>query len=1432
MKQKANLKKKIVPSLLTVSILCALYSTDALAVSVNGKTHITNPEIFLFNPDDSSYTITDDVLNNAGSHKFVMAQGDKVAIVKPGDVHQFISDIETKGIQQALTDHAVVGFIGGEGQLDDGLTGALDWIENPNIGDDFFANIIIEPAIKNIIPQEVNNLASKINNIDTTGKENTVVIEKENKGDTFIAIGDGECSPIVIGAISGDLSVNTGLAGNITVTGYSKNYNTKFNAESTSITRNGDAHMYVNSGNLFGGIGGSAAVSVGNIDVDASVSKLGIDATIDLSLSGDTSATLNGNANTYINGTANAAGVFNGGMAMAIGGKATSTINGNSTIVINSSEEDVNLYRPTNGITAGISGGGAAITTIGGTAASTVNGSTNISVNNGFSVGIIGGGTAGAFDATGGVEAIAPTLNDLGIFSDIGKDVGNNDGSANTTIKDLIGVTVNDAIEGGKATANTGDTNINLTGNTTAFGVIGSGMAIASHTYTWKDNDNTVTDKSYSGKDSYGTAVATSSSGKANITVNLNSADPDNVAANIGCALSGIISAVKDGNLDKIGDINSIAGQGAVVGVFGGGVAFGQGSLRGTIKDSDPQGALASVTNTGADIKLLNGYAAGVFGGGAAGALNNARAQTSTGTVNTYIGTDMKAVGVFGGGFALSMEGEKGPDGYKGNTSGILSNSKVDSNNIEVYGDVDGIYGGGMAIGNSVLNANTENQIDAQTHVGSSTITVNSGTIDRLQLISIMEASKNDNEDGYPQWNRLGLNASMAMVDLRGITDNTSIAAGGMALGMSGSDIVDTANITINGGIITRDILGGGIAVDNLTKGSGAHVGESNITLNGGTVEGSIYAGGAINGTTPQKVDEVYTADDDIGYGTSATSSTVNKAVITLNGATVKGEISGQGYSLATVYGQDNNFNPYYNGNSVDYTKTSYESVNNSTLILSGTNTLEALKADGDYISQSKIHDFDNITVKAGSVTKLSGLTAGRDAALIDAQDTDVVVEDGAKLDLAGIEPVDSDAKYLIASNTNDKDNFWNNDALVYDRTESYANAVNAKGNYNITYKQLSALTEKEQQNATNELVDTLGPSAGSIRALAEEVITNGDNINKGAKNFFKDTTSQGQNLSSAMMLIGEAAGVTSNTIAIAGNMADNSVLRLSFTQDDVTGDPRINENGAVWVKYFHNSRDLDGVDTSLGSFDSDSDFDGVTVGLDIMQYNNMQAGIAFSYGKGDSDGMGIENDFDMWGVNLYGNYKTDYLNFIADIGYSESDNELDGHVLGKKVEADRDVSVITAGLRAETIYTLNNVQFVPYTGIRYYNINPDDYTSKYDGQNAFKYDSDRLNVWTLPLGTSVRGEFAFDNGLKITPQAEVAYIFAFGDTDDNDVDVSMGTAAASSLKYSVMDDGSFLGNLGLEIGYNSFNFGLGYSYQKGSDAEANNWYVNAEYSF
>ena len=822
-----------------------------------------------------------------------------------------------------------------------------------------------------------------------------------------------------------------------------------------------------------------------------------------------------------------------------------------------------------------------------------------------------------------------------------------------------------------------------------------------------------------------------------------------------------------------------------------------------------------------------------MFGGGAAGTLNNAKAETITGAVNIYVGEGMKTVGLFGGGFAVSMEGEKSNDNYKGSTNGTLASSNVTSNNIEVYGDVDGIYGGGMAIGNSVLNS--AGASDAVTHVGTTNITVNSGTIDRLQLISIMNASKNDNENGYPQWDVLGVNASMAMSDLKGITDNTSIAAGGMALGMTGSDTVDVANITINGGKVTKDILGGGIAVDNMKEGSGAHVGTSTITLNGGTVDGSIYAGGAINGTTPGLVDDVYNT---IGYDAGKTSSTVENATVVLNSATVEGEISGQGYKMTTKYGKDNNFNPFYDNNSLSYEKDVYESVtDNSTLILKGNNTLKQLDENGDYTGTSKIHSFDNVNVTADSVTTLdSSLEAGNTVALIDAKLSDTVnglitVADGAKLDVSQL-TADKDNAYLVASNYAENSKFWTNDALVYDRTENYADAINGSDGYKVSYKDLADLTEAEQDKAVNDFVDSLGEGGDNFEGTANGIIRNGENTNAGAKDFFGDYT-KGEGTScdlAAMAMIGEAAGVTSNTIDVAGDMADNSVLRLSFTQDNITGEPKVNEDGAIWAKYIHNKHDLDGMASSFGSVDSSSDFDGATIGVDFAKKGKVQSGIAFSYGSGDSHGMGINNDFDMWGVSLYGNVKNDDTNVIADIGFSESDNELTGTAMGKDIMADRDVSVFTVGVRAEKLYTNGSTQIVPYTGLRYYNVDPDSYTAYYDGQKFGEYDADRQNIWTLPVGVSLRNETVTESGWRLTPKVDVAYIWAFGDTD-NSFDLNTGSGV-DTLDYTVMDSGSWLGSVGFEAGKDDWAFGVGYSYQKGSHEEANKWFVNVEYSF
>ncbi len=1409
MKRKSDLKRKVLCSLLAASTMGIFYSSDALAAQVNGK-----------NPDfDGNGVITDSDLGagGAGSHHFIIGQGDKIVIGTEGNVNQLLEgikaiknnpDITDKlgAVRELLAEHANVGVVGGEAQLDDGLTGLL-------------SNKLLAGVIDGKLP----GVIDKVQNIDTTGEENDVI----RRGDTYLQIGTGEGnSPVVIGAVGGDLSINTGI--NLDVLGGSDVpfIGDSYESKPTTIERNGNVNTVIESGNVLGGIGGSAAVTLGNIKVDFGNIVSG-------ELNGKTSTTINGDINTVVVGnidttgniaegsTANVGAFANGGGAIALGGEAKSTVTGNTTLNIIGGDNVMN--GGINGVNVGVAGGGLAVTTIGGTANSNVDGTTTINVGGtvvdgeevggGLAVGLVGGGVAAAVDATGVVEAIK------------GGQIGNNDGHSDTTVSGIT-VTVNEAIEGGNATATTGDTNINLTGNTTAVGVIGGGMAAASHTYTVRpENEGGTIPEGTKVNDALGGSTAKAETGKATIVVDLECADPDNVAANIGGALSGIISAVKDGDLSKV-NADGVVGQGAAVGVFGGGVAFGHGSLRSTI-DAEGEGAYAVANNEGgADIILNKGYAAGVFGGGAAGTLNNAKAETNTGAVNTYVGKEMKAVGLFGGGFAVSMEGEKSDDGYKGSTNGILASSDVVSNNIEVYGDVDGIYGGGMAIGNSVLNS--AGASDAVTHVGTTNITVNSGTIDRLQLISIMNASKNDNTDGYPQWNVLGVNASMAMADLKGITDETSIAAGGMGMGMTGSDTVDVANITINGGEVTKDILGGGIAVDNMKEGSGAHVGESNITLNGGMVGGSVYAGGAINGTTPGLVDGDYTA---IGYDAENTASTVDKATVVLNGTEVTGEISGQGYELTTVYGKDNNYNPYYDSNSLSYEKNAYESVKESTLEITGNNTLKPLDSEGAYTGTSKIHSFDNINVAADSVTTLdSSLTAGNTTALIDGDGGVITVADGAKLDISKL-AVDKTNSYLVASDYADDSRLWANDALIYDRTENYAEATDDENGYKVSYKDLSDLTEEEQDKAVNDFVDSLDEGGENFEGTINGIIRNGENTFAGAKEFFKDASSTGDNSGlAAMAMIGEAAGVTAGTINVAGDMADNSVLRLSFTQDDITGEPTVNEDGAVWAKYIHSKHDLDGMASSFGSIDSSSDFDGATVGVDFAKKGKVQSGIAFSYGDGDSHGMGINNDFDMWGLTLYGNVKNDDTNVIADIGFSESDNELTGKAMGKDIKADRDVSVFTVGVRAEKMYTNGSTQIVPYTGLRYYNVDPDSYTAYYDGAKFAEYDAERQNIWTLPVGVSLRNETVTKSGWKIVPQANVAYIWAFGDTD-NSVDLNTGSGM-DTLDYTVMDSGSWLGSLGIEAGKDDWNFGLGYSYQKGSHAEANKWFVNVEYSF
>ena len=1330
---KANLKQKVLCSLLAASAFGFAYSDSVHAAQVNGN--------------ELGKVVTNDNLINVGkSGKFVIGQGDIVIQTNASvgtimaDYNKYIKDgkSQLEAIRLALgpteKNGVIVGVVGGEGQFDQGLKNTL-WLVG-NIG-----------KMAGLSDSQI-NLAKKLQNINTLDEKTANQIIDKNIN--IIVGGTDEkgnlTQPVVLGLVGGDLSVNANLTGEIKL----NEVVTPITSSETTITRNGDVNMVIDSGNIFGAVGGSAAVGIGNIAASAikettiGPSKMQVNVSIDTA--GNTKTTLNGDVKIGVNNGANVAGMAAGGGAFGIGGKAVSDVTGDTTLIIDSKVDGSKLE----GLTVGVAGGGVAVSTIGGTAHTTVGGNTNISINNGLAAGVIGGGLAASVDAAG-------LLN-----------VGNDNGTSDTTISG-IDVVINNAIQGGEATSTVeGNTNIALTGTTSAAGVIGGGIAMSSHTYTNRDNtDNNVENNGQPG----GASVAKAETGKTNIYIDLNDSELDK---------GKLVNAAKElkNNIGNITDLDSaklinalqksaedLKEQGAAIGVIGGGVAVAHGDANSS----------ATAENAGAQIDLVNGYVVGTLGGGMAAATNNAEATaTTTDDIVVNVHKDAEAIAVFGNGAAYftgsSNGGTKNLDG--------MAQVNAANTTINIAGSADGVVGGGLAIDDSQsdkTNASVKTS-------GTSTINVLEGAVvDKMNFQPLTALAGEANKNGIDMGNYVAGVAEAA--------GNVAIAGGGVAVGGGAESVVAESVINVAGGEVEGDVIGGGVAAYGYAGEGGTTVEKSTMNLTGGKIDGSVYAGGAIS------------ANDAANKGYTAAKSTVKEAVINLAGTEVTGEISGQGYKHVA---NDNNI------------------VENSTLNVMGNNTLAALN------DKSKINGFNNVNFQAGSVTTVTGLKAGNTNALIDGNGNTITVANGAKLDISQLTKT-ADAAYYIAGNYKEGSTLWDNADLAYDRTEGYATSVEDEDGYKVTYKELGALSEKEQAAAVDSWTDSLGEKGKNIRGIIEGMVTDMDATNAGAKEFFSNSDIPDPDLTVALML-GEASGVTSNAVSIAGDMADNAVLRLSFTQDKVTGETTVAEDGGVWAKYIHNKHDVDNMASSMGGLTSTSKYDGIMVGAEFAKKGKVQSGVAFTYGDGDAHGMGTKNDFDMWGINVYGNVKNADSNVIADIGFAKNTNDITGSALGKDLSADRDLNILTMGVRAEKLYTNGNTQIVPYAGLRYMNVDADSYTTYYNGKAAFENDADRQNIWTLPIGVSLRNETVTASGWRFTPRADVSYIWAFGDTD-NDMTVNAGSGY-DTLSYTVMDSGSWLGALALEAAKDDWSYGVGYSYQKGSHAENNKWFVNVNYSF
>ena len=329
------------------------------------------------------------------------------------------------------------------------------------------------------------------------------------------------------------------------------------------------------------------------------------------------------------------------------------------------------------------------------------------------------------------------------------------------------------------------------------------------------------------------------------------------------------------------------------------------------------------------------------------------------------------------------------------------------------------------------------------------------------------------------------------------------------------------------------------------------------------------------------------------------------------------------------------------------------------------------------------------------------------------------------------------------------------------------------------------------------------------------------------------------------MLQLGEAGGQSATAANISRNVSGASVNRMSFggrggvrhRGGHGPADFNKKDGSAVWAQYVYGKDKVDGMALADGVTTSyESQFNGVVLGVDFKEVGKYQSGIAFNYGEGDSHTKNFafsRSDYDFWGIGYYGAVKNADSNVIFDINYAKTDSEVKQQFRGGvELEAEPETTTISAGVKVEKLIDKGAMQFVPYAGLRFMSIDTDEYSANYLGKEAFNYSADRQNIWLLPVGVSFRQENVYDSGWVVTPKVDLSYIWAFGDTENEMTVRTPDVTEAARLGYTVMNDGSFLGSIGLEAEKGDWTFGVAYSYQKSSDSRSDRWYVDAKYSF
>ena len=394
------------------------------------------------------------------------------------------------------------------------------------------------------------------------------------------------------------------------------------------------------------------------------------------------------------------------------------------------------------------------------------------------------------------------------------------------------------------------------------------------------------------------------------------------------------------------------------------------------------------------------------------------------------------------------------------------------------------------------------------------------------------------------------------------------------------------------------------------------------------------------------------------------------------------------------------------------------------------------------------------------------------------------------------------DVSTAIKSGTENKGNDF--DKIYGDSLRTKAVEKDENGNYTF----VSNIDEISKDSPISNILKEADKNGGKLTDFMDQAFKPSEGMTDA------DACAQGNNALEHAAAIAEMAGVTHGTYGFAQDFSGMIANHKG-------------EGSGIWANYLRQDKKVDGFQVAGRKAKYDVKYNGFLIGSDLISDENSRTGIAFAYADGshtEKDGVTGKNATKYYGGDLYHHFTAGGIQYKADIGFIKSDNDLEQTQLGTTIKGSVDGNAFFAGIRAEKEIALGASSLTPYAGLRYYRIHTGDFTDSL----GMKHETENANLWNLPVGVEFRHEVKNGNW-SLTPVAEIGYNFAMGDKDTKET-VSLGDAA-DTFSFDI-GESAFLARLGVEAENSTWTLGGGYRYQKGSDTQSNQWYIQAGYRF